>query len=385
MASPPAKVRRHLVALYRVVRLRKKWSRGSRSATHAMLDRLARVAGESVAFILLFLIAASVASAQQSAPAPAQSSAGGASAPAIARPAVGKLRVLVVPAFWSDYAGAEPASVARITELMNMVRAYYLEASYGKLELVLTVTPWIRLSVPNPGGCPNVPAVKAVLASPAIASYLAAGLDRIVVFQPRVAEQCFPHGIAAGPSAWINGVFDEKVIGHELGHTLGLGHAHQLNCGAEAALVVRACRVVVTGDFYALMGKWNMGHLIAMHKAQLGWITPVTHAGGVAEYDLTPIAAKDGALYAVKVVRGARTFWIERREPSGFDAKIPGPGIVIHVVDGSIGCGESCILNMSANGDDFLSGAPLQVGQKWSDSGMTIEVVRAGRIRVTTR
>ena len=131
MASPPAKVRRHLVALYRVVRLRKKWSRGSRSATHAMLDRLARVAGESVAFILLFLIAASVASAQQSAPAPAQSSAGGASAPAIARPAVGKLRVLVVPAFWSDYAGAEPASVARIAELMSMVRAYYLEASYG--------------------------------------------------------------------------------------------------------------------------------------------------------------------------------------------------------------------------------------------------------------
>jgi len=230
-----------------------------------------------------------------------------------------------------------------------------------------------------------VAAVKAVLASPAIASYLAAGLDRIVVLQPRVAEQCFPHGIAAGPSAWINGVFDEKVIGHELGHTLGLGHAHQLNCGAEAALVLRACRVVITGDFYALMGKWNMGHLIAMHKAQLGWITPVTHGGGVAEYDLAPIAAKEGPLYAVKVVRGARTFWIERREPSGFDAKIPGAGIVIRVVDASIGCEESCILNMSANGDDFLSGAPLQVGHKWSDSGMTIEVVSAGRIRVTTR
>ena len=229
-----------------------------------------------------------------------------------------------------------------------------------------------------------MPAAQAALASPAIASYRAAGWDRIVVIQPRVAEQCFWHGIAAGPSVWINGVFDEKVIAHELGHTLGLGHAHQLNCGAEAALVLRACRVVVTGDFYAVMGKWNMGHLMAMHKAQLGWITPVTHGGGVAEYDLTPISAKGGELYAVKVVRGARTFWIERREPIGLDAKIPSAGIVIRVVDGSIGCGESCILNMSANGDDFLSGAALQVGKKWSDSGMTIEVVSAGRIRVTT-
>ena len=117
----------------------------------------------------------------------------------------------------------------------------------------------------------------------------------------------------------------------------------RLNCGAEAALVVRACRVVVTGDFYALMGKWNMGHLMAMHKAQLGWITPVTHGGGVAEYDLTPISAKGGGAIRGEGGPGARTFWIERREPIGFDAKIPSAGISIRVVDGSIGCGESCM------------------------------------------
>jgi hypothetical protein len=301
----------------------------------------------------------------------------------------GKLRILVVPAHWADDTGGDPVSQARVAELMAIVRAYYLEASYGKLEMVPTVTPWIRLSAPRPtSGCPNIEAVRAVLASPAIASYRAAGLDRIVVVQPRIAEQCFWHGLANGPSAWINGVFDEKVIGHELGHTLGLGHANQLNCGAEQKLVVRACRVIVTGDFYSLMGKWNMGHLIAMHKAQLGWITPATHGSGVAEYNLTPISVKGGALYGVKVVRGARTFWIERREPIGFDAAVSAAngkaGISIRVVDASIGCGESCVLNMSANGDDFLTGAALKVGQSWSDSDMRIEVVDAGRIRITT-
>jgi hypothetical protein len=384
MAPYLAKFRQQLVELHRRVRLPKEWSRKSGCTMHTMLNRLAHAAGGFVWCLLFCVIAASTARAQQSGAAPAQPSAGGGSGLAIARPAVGKLRVLVVPALWSDYMGAEPVSLARITELINIVRAYYLEASYDKLEIVPTVTPWIRLSVPGPPGCPNVPAAQAALASPAIASYRAAGWDRIVVIQPRVAEQCFWHGIAAGPSVWINGVFDEKVIAHELGHTLGLGHAHQLNCGAEAALVLRACRVVVTGDFYAVMGKWNLGHLMAMHKAQLGWITPVTHDGGVAEYDLTAISAKGGKLYAVKVVRGARTFWIERREPSGLDAKIPSAGIIIRVVDGSIGCGESCILNMGANGDDFLKDAALQVGHKWSDSGMTIEVVSAGRIRVTT-
>jgi hypothetical protein len=269
---------------------------------------------------------------------------------------------------------------------MAKVRAYYLEASYGKLEMVPTLTPWIRLSVPRPtSGCPNAAAVRAALASPDTASYRAAGWDRIVVVQPRAAEQCFWHGIASGSSAWINGVFDEKVIGHELGHTLGLGHAHQLNCGAEHTLILRACRVVVTGDFYAVMGKWNMGHLMAMHKSQLGWITPLTHGSGVAEYDLTAMSVNGGALYAVRVVRGSRTFWIERREPSGFDAAIPGPGIIVRVVDSSIGCGESCILNMSANGDDFLKDAALKVGQKWSDSGMTVEAVSPGHIKVTTQ
>ena len=39
---------------------------------------------------------------------------------------------------------------------------------------------------------------------------------------------------------------------------------------------------------------------------------------------------------------------------------------------------------MSANGDDFLSHAALKVGQRWSDSGMTIEVLSPGRVRITT-
>jgi hypothetical protein len=385
MAAYLAKLRRQTVEPYRLVQLPKELSREVGGAMQTMLGRLAHAASGFVWLSLFCLISAGAAKAQQNGAAPAQSSTNVGSGLASAKPAVGKLRVLVVPALWSDDKGGEPVTLARIAELMNMVRVYYLEASYGQLEIVPTVTPWIRLSVPLPGGCPNVAAAQAAFASPAIASYRAAGLDRIVVIQPRVADQCFWHGIASGASVWINGVFDEKVIGHELGHTLGLGHAHQLNCGAEAApLVLRGCRVVVTGDFYALMGKWSMGDLMAMHKAQLGWITPVTHGGGVAEYDLTAISAKGGKLYAVKVVRGARTFWIERREPGGLDAKIPSAGISIRVVDGSIGCGESCILNMSANGDDFLSGAALQVGQKWSDSGMTIEVIRAGRIKVTT-
>ena len=320
-------------------------------------------------------------------PPPSAANANGSQA---AAPVTGKLRILVVPAFWSDYTEGPPVSQARLAELMAIVRAYYLEASYGNLEMVPTLTPWIRLAVPRPTtGCPVEAAVRAALASPEIASYKAAGLDRIVVVQPRIAEQCFWHGIASGRAVWINGVFDEKVIGHELGHTLGLGHAHHLNCGVEASLAVRQCRVVVTGDFYAVMGKWNIGHLMAMHKAQLGWITPATHSSGVAEYDLTAISQKGGALYAVKVVRGARTFWIERREPIGFDAAIVSAangkaGISIRVVDASIGCAESCVLNMSHNGDDFLQDAALKVGQRWSDSGMTIEVLRPGRIRVTT-
>src|SRR3954447_26611413 len=72
-------------------------------------------------------------------------------------PPPGKLQILVVPAMWADYTGEVPVSQARLAELMNIVRTYYLEASYGKLDMVPTVTPWIRLAVPRPpSGCPNV-------------------------------------------------------------------------------------------------------------------------------------------------------------------------------------------------------------------------------------
>src|SRR5262245_17380630 len=42
----------------------------------------------------------------------------GAASGAPPAPIVGKLRVLVVPAYWSDYTGEEPASIARISELI---------------------------------------------------------------------------------------------------------------------------------------------------------------------------------------------------------------------------------------------------------------------------
>ncbi len=114
------------------------------------------------------------------------------------------------------------------------------------------------------------------------------------------------------------------VIGHELGHTFGLYHAGSLDCGS--APIGGTCSVTEYGDPFVVMGNISSGHFNAFQKNALAWIGTsgvATHNGGTASYSLAPIESPGGSKYAVKIAAGPnRTYWIEYRQPIGFDSGI---------------------------------------------------------------
>ena len=98
------------------------------------------------------------------------------------------------------------------------------------------------------------------------------GYNRKVYMFPR--NGCSWSGLALvneNPSmAWINGSFNLKAVGHELGHNLGLRHAHALDCDVSAT--GNTCTRLPYGDAADLMGNVRTGDFSPYAKERMGWL-----------------------------------------------------------------------------------------------------------------
>jgi hypothetical protein len=212
------------------------------------------------------------------------------------------------------------------------------------------------------------------------AGYPTSGFQKFVYVFPSLPG-CGWAGLGGGSQAWINQSASLLVIGHELGHTFGLGHASSLDCGT--LVIGGTCTRSEYGDPFEIMGNQRGAHFSAIHKSTLGYLTASevrTHVGGTATYVLSPLENAGGTTYAVKVPASAkRTYWLEWRQPIGFDAALPAGatnGATVHLGSPSdYGC-STCILDMTPGTTTFTDGA-LPTGQSWSDTetGATLAVV----------
>lgn len=243
-------------------------------------------------------------------------------------------RVLVVMANFSNTAApAYTASQAQqiMTTNASSVAAYYNEASYGQHQLNVTVTSsWLTLAYAQPSSCidGNLNAFTTAANNAASAAGYAVSNYEYVVYLFPSTPSCGWSGLAYVGSpkyAYIDGpgAFATQVIAHEMGHNFGLLHAGSLRC--SGAVIGGICSAAEYGDPYSTMGNQHAGHFNAVQKSLLGWIgasTVQTHVSGTATYTLSPIETAGGALYAVKIPTpsSSRTYWLEYRQPIGFDA-----------------------------------------------------------------
>jgi hypothetical protein len=195
--------------------------------------------------------------------------------------------------------------------------------------------------------------------------------------------------VGGNPSqAWINGDFQLMVLGHEMGHNLGLYHAHSMDC--RTSPIVAPCTTSEYGDTIDMMGG-APGHFNAFMKERLGWIgygsspaLTTVQSGGT--YWLEPFESPSaGGSKALKILKsvdpatGARTwYYVEFRRASGFDSflssypNVP-TGVVMHIGTESSG-NSNYLLDLTPETSSWTDPA-LVVGKSFSDTaaGITLQ------------
>ena len=209
---------------------------------------------------------------------------------AVAQDSVGDLRVLVIRATW----GPTPDNSAALAA----AAPFYDRASFGKLRLHLSITPW--LATYSGPICPaDEVAAKAAASG---AGYDVDSYARIVEVLPE--EICDFNGVARGNDILLTA---PGALVHELGHTFGLQHATAYVCGHGG------CRHIDEyGDPLSPMGHGALD-FSAYEKLKLGWITSVQRAEGSRTYSVADIDVPSDAPQALVVPTAAGEYWIEHR------------------------------------------------------------------------
>ncbi len=268
----------------------------------------------------------------------------------------------------------------------NSVANYFQEVSYGQKTLNITVTPWLTAQMNTSTSCDYTSIANAANAAATASGYNLGSYTNKFYVMPKNSA-CGWMGLAYLGSpylAWSNGYNSVQVYTHELGHNFTLDHAGSVNCGTQ--VITNGCSVAEYGDPFDTMGNQAAMHYNAMQKSLLGWLPPssvITHSGGNATYTLSPIETGGASTYAIKIAAASnRTYWIEYRQPLGFDiglASKPNNGVQIRVsapFQNASGYDDTELLDMTPGSGGGFGDATLLAGHSYTDStyGITISV-----------
>lgn len=115
-----------------------------------------------------------------------------------------------------------------------------------------------------------------------------------------------------------------QLPAHEMGHNLGLDHAHLLQCrkAGRPTSFGGFCATIEYGDIYDTMGgRYVAGSFSAPSLKRLHWLPgKVRHVKKRGTVTLAPLEGTGGTQAATVRGKHGRTYWIEYRTRTGVDA-----------------------------------------------------------------
>ncbi len=124
------------------------------------------------------------------------------------------------------------------------------------------------------------------------------------------------------------------VFAHEYGHALGLPDLYDTDYSSNG---IGDWSLMAGGSYnYIVRGGDSPAHLDAWCKYSLGWVTPTQVSGTLTNESITQ-GATTSDVY--KLLSGSPSsgeyFLVENRQKTGFDAGLPGSGLLIWHIDGN--------------------------------------------------
>ena len=299
----------------------------------------------------------------------------------------GPKRVLVMLLNFTDDSTFNATTVTNTQALFfgagSSVARYYAEASYGLTTMTGDVV-LVTATVPKPTTCDTGTVQSQANARAIAAGYNPASYNFPVWVFPSIGACGWSGlGYVGGGGSWINGAptgsWGLLVAAHELGHNFGVLHAHSYTC-PSAAIAPSGCSRSEYGDRFDTMGNSRAGHFNAQFKDTFGWLpagSVKNHPGGSVTYTLDALEAPGGFAYAVRIptTRSDRTYWIEWRNRTGFDAGEPATvvngGLVRHAPS-SAGGADLLDMNFATAGN--FDDAQLDVGKSFTDPELSLTI-----------
>ena len=298
-----------------------------------------------------------------------------------ATPTAGALRGLYTLVAFADNATAIPIGtiVSAISDQPDSVKNYFLETSYGKLNLEAAFQGPVSINTMSVGRCE--PVLWDQLARDQL---VAANVDpasfhiNSFIFS-NDGSTCGEGGVADGSTAnmfarmhWNASDLSHGFF-HENGHNLGFGHAHSMICQTRD-LADPGCVFDEYGDFYDIMGRGTRSKSYsAMLRKRAGWLPDDDivwlRTSGTYEITISAIEDPSDVLKAVFIQPASSSnptvYTISFRTPSGnSDGMLPAPTGAIIQYD-PVGNLQSPVLLMAkpeSNQFDLSDGDVLSFG-----------------------
>ncbi len=315
--------------------------------------------------------------------------------PAAPTPALGTVKVLIIPMTYADQ-NTVPSTEAALYAMLRDVGDFYAKSSFGRLTLVGTVTPPVKLKHNEAWYVNRDTSNGGDISGTGVEHAEARDEARKLGFDSNdydcigVRHNGGPGsygGLGGGSSVWARSD-SASLWAHEIGHCFALAHANFWDTAGTSSIGAGANQEY--GDSYDNMGgsPFPAGQYNAQAKSQIKWMPPsyvqsVTQSGQYRIHAMDQGVLDPARRYAMTILKDAqKTYWGEVR--SLFDASNP------WVKNGMIlgwrypsGSGSNIQLIDTTPGSPFLKeDAPVSLGSTFSDaeSGIHMTTVAASDV-----